>query len=119
MKLIKDTRRQIWDEIFERLTWNQVQGMPIGATWLAKAAFAKKATKSKIIHQLCDKLTAHDEEIRRNITYFQGFRLPRTELVRTLVNAHVVAIQEYDHEAAEDIEEYLFEVHRVAEGLGA
>lgn len=89
----------------------------MGATWLAKAAFAKKATKSKTIHALCDKLSRHDEEIRRQITYFQGFRLPRTEVVKVLINAYVVAVHECDHDSAEDIEEYLFELHRIAEGL--
>jgi hypothetical protein len=120
MKLIKDQRNAIWTQIFDKLTWKQVQSMPMGATWLAKASFARKATKAKAIHALCDQLSAHDEQVRRSITYFQGMRLPRTsQLVRELVHAHVVAVQEYDHDSADEIETYLFEISRMAEGLGA
>ena len=44
--------------------------------------------------------------------WFQGVRLPRTELVRALIHAHVIAIQEFDHDGAQEIEDYLFELGR-------
>jgi hypothetical protein len=51
-----------------------------------------------------------------NFTYFQGMRLRKTELVKTLLHAHVVAVQEYDHYTAIELEEYLTEIFELTKG---
>jgi hypothetical protein len=52
-----------------------------------------------------------------NFTYFQGMRLRKTELVKTLIRAHIIAVQEYDHYVAIEIEEYLTEIFELTKGI--
>lgn len=41
------------------------------------------------------------------VTWFQGYKLPRTDMVKELIYAHVVATQEYDHVTEKLIREFL------------
>ncbi len=112
MKLLRDKRAAIWGEIVELLNLRQL-GQTMGAdyrTWLSKASRVKQVSKSRKVHRLADQLIAECNRISREFTYFQGLPFERTALVKALIHAHVVAVQEYDHDAAEDIEEYLHEL---------
>jgi hypothetical protein len=45
-----------------------------------------------------------------NYTWTHGYLVPKTELIMTLIRAHIKAVQEYDHYGADEIEEYLLEL---------
>lgn len=112
MKLLRDKRKTIWDAVVEHLSLKQLE-QTMGddyRSWISKAERVKQVSKSKRVHTLADQLLAECSRIAREFTWFQGIPLERTELVRTLIHAHVVAVQEYDHDSADEIEEYLFEL---------
>lgn len=112
MKLLRDKRASIWSEIVELINLRQLKACmgDDARTWVGKATKVQCVSKSKRVHVLARALIAEVNRIAREFTWFQGLPLERTELVRTLINAHVVATQEYDHEAVEDIEDYLHEL---------
>jgi hypothetical protein len=112
MKLFKDKRNTIWNEICDELSFKQFK-QTMGddyRSWLSKAERAKQVSKSKRVHELADQLTQECASIANEYTWFQGVPFEKTELVKTLIHAHVVATQEYDHESSEEIEDYLFEL---------
>lgn len=109
MKLLRDKRKSIWDEIVDLLTLSQFEKCMF-IPWTEKANAAKRVSKSKRVHALADKLLGECSRIQREFTWFQGIPLERTELVKTLIHAHVAAVHEYDHDSVEEIEEYLFDL---------
>ena len=112
MKLLRDKRAQIWSEIVDLISLKQLEQC-MGdncRTWVGKATQVQCVSRSKKVHTLAKQLIAEVNRIAVEFTWFQGIPLQRTELVRTLIHAHVAAVQEYDHEAAEDIENYLFDL---------
>lgn len=112
MKLLRDKRHTIWSEIVELINLRQLR-QTMGSdfvTWVAKANRVKQVSKSKRVHLLADSLLNECSRIQREFTWFQGIPLERTELVKMLIRAHVVAVQEYDHDSAEDIEDYIHEL---------
>lgn len=122
MKALTDKRPALWSAIVELINLRQLEATMGDLAWVSKADAVKRVSKSKRVHDLANQLLVECARIARTQTWFQGQRLPRTELVRTLINAHVVAVHEYDHEAADDVEEYLFEIaHQavLAETVGA
>lgn len=118
MQRLTDQRTNLWTAIVESINLRQLEACMF-KTWHEKTVAVKRVSKSKRVHALADQLSAECARIAREQTWFQGSRLPRTELTKTLINAHVIAVHEYDHAEADDIEEYLFELSRMAEGLGA
>lgn len=112
MKLLRDKRHAIWSEIVELINLRQLR-QTMGSdfmTWVTKANRVKQVSKSKRVHLLADSLLNECSRIQREFTWFQGIPLERTELVKMLIRAHVVAVQEYDHDSAEDIEDYIHEL---------
>ncbi len=112
MKLLRDKRNTIWTEIVDLINLKQLE-QTMGSdfrTWMSKAEQVKRVSKSRRVHALADSLLSECSRIQREFTWFQGLPLERTELVKTLIHAHIVAVQEYDHETVEDIEDYLHEL---------
>lgn len=112
MRLLRDKRSTIWTEIVEHLSLKQLEQCMGDScrSWNGKATKVQTVSKSKKVHALANKLLEECARIAREFTWFQGIPLERTELVKTLIHAHIVAVQEYDHESAEEIEEYLFDL---------
>jgi hypothetical protein len=112
MRLLNDKRSSLWTAIVALISLKQLTAT-MGddfRTYVAKAEQVKRVSKSKQVHALANQLLAEQARISRTYVYFQGIPLERTTLVETLIHAHVVAVQEYDHEEAEDIENYLFDL---------
>jgi len=112
MKLLRDRRATIWSEIVDLISLKQLK-QTMGddyRSWYSKAERIKQVSKSKRVHSLSDQLTKECQRIATEFTWFQGIPLEKTSLVRALIQAHIVAVQEYDHDSAEDIEEYLFDL---------
>lgn len=127
MKLLRDKRHLIWTEIVDLINLSQLR-QTMGddyRTWYSKANRIKQVSKSKKVHKLADALLTECQRISRDFTWFKGVPFERTELVMTLIKAHIVAVQEYDHETADDIEDYLFDLkfaptrEELAESRGA
>ena len=119
MKILRDTRASQWSAIVDRLTLSQLN-KTMGddyRTWVAKANRTLQITKSKTIHDLCHKLLKTCEQLQVSTVYFQGLALPRTTLITALIHAHVIAVHEFDHDTAEDIEDYLFDLGHFAEQI--
>jgi len=112
MKLLRDKRNSIWTEIVEHLSLKQL-GQCMGddyRSWYSKAERVVQVSKSKRVAKLANDLRNECHRISKEFTWFQGLPLERTELVTTLIHAHIVATQEYDYESVEDIEDYLHEL---------
>jgi hypothetical protein len=112
MKQLTDSRSQLWSAVVELINLRQLSAC-IGsdfASWASKAQQVKRVSKSKRVHALADQLLAECKRVAQTQTWFGGMRLPRTQLVRELIHAHVVAVQSYDHDDADEIESYLFEI---------
>lgn len=112
MKPLNDKRPKIWSEIADLLTLSQLSRC-MGdncRTWVGKATMAMTVSRSKKVHKLSKDLINEVNRIAAEFTWFQGIPLERTELVETLIRAHIVAVHEHDHDAAAEIEDYLFEL---------
>jgi len=112
MKLLRDKRASIWNEIVDLITLKQLSAC-MGdncRSWVGKATQVQCVSKSKRVHALAKQLIAECNRIAVEFTWFQGLPFERTELVETLIHAHVVATHECVHEAVEEIEEYLHEL---------
>lgn len=111
MKLLRDKRHSLWGEIVDLLTLSQYEKTMGGdMTWYSKAFRAKEVSTSKRVHKLANALIAECERIARDFIWFQGAPFERKELVITLIHAHVIAVMERDHDEAQDIEDYLWEL---------
>ncbi len=109
MRLLRDQRKFLWDEIVELISLKQLEQVMF-LTWHEKATAIKIVSKSKKVHALADKILSENARISREFTWFKGVPFERTTLVKELIYAYVVAVQEYDHESAEEIEEFLFDL---------
>lgn len=112
MQLLRDKRASIWTEIVDLISLKQLQQCmgDEARTWVARATKVKCVSKSKRVHQLADQLIAEVNRIAITFTWFQGLPYERTQLVKSLIHGHIVAVQECDHETTAEIEEYLFEL---------
>lgn len=84
----------LYNELVELLSLKQYKPLMFGdMSYRSKALRAKQVSKSKRVHALADQII----ELAPRTTWFMGIELPANDLVKTLIHAHVVAVQEYDH----------------------
>lgn len=95
------SQRALYDEMIELLSLRQYKPLMFGdMSYKSKAERAKRVSRSKRVHTLADQIIA----LHNKTTWFRGFEFPNNELIKTLIHAHVVATQEFDHHKADVLE---------------